>query len=191
MNIITADDLRPDIRAYLEGWFEKASARQIGKGKRFLLSFGEFLTLWGKRRIRSLEQWMDDGSLYVRQRKHTPEAPNLNGYVLSYVSFAASQSGSMTPENAQICTRGKSLMDCRMGKGDKHSEKSKARISASKAGVALSEKHRGNISASMTGMKRGPMSQADKDKRAASVRATLAAKRVNASSNPLAANLLG
>ena len=177
MKIITAADVRSDVCDYLQGWFDKAKARQEAKGNKFNLTFGDFLNLWGMRRIKSLTEWMDDGSLFVRQRRHTKDNPNLTGYVLSYKSFAASQCGYMDETNAQICTRAKSFEDCKMKKGDKHSEASKAAISVKTAGVPKSEEHRAKIAKSMKGMKRGPMSQAEKDKRAASVRATLARKK--------------
>jgi len=175
--MIHADDLRADILQYLEGWFEKAKVRQEGKGKTFNLSFGEFLDLWGKRRIRSLTEWMDDGSLYARQRKHTADNPNLSGYVFAPISFAASRETVVTKSNYQICTRGKSLNDCRMGKGDSHSAASREAISRKTRGVGKSPEHRAKIARSMTGMKRGPMSEAEKAKRSATVKATLATKR--------------
>ncbi len=158
MKIIVPEDVRPDIREYLQGWFDKAKARQEAKGAKFLLSFGEFLNLWGRRRIRSLEQWMDDGSLYARQRRGTKDDQNLNGYVLSPISFAASQEKVCTAQNMQICTRGKALHDCRMKKGDKHTEESKARISKSTRGKPKSAEHRQKIAESCRGQKRGPMS---------------------------------
>lgn len=178
--MIHPDDIRADIREYLQGWFDKAKTRQEGKGKTFNLSFGEFIELWGNRRIRSLMQWMDDGSLYARQRRHTAENPNLHGYVFAPVSFAASREQTVTASNYQVCTRGKALNDCRMGKGDRHTDASRAAISRKTRGVKKSPEHRQRIAASMTGMKRGPMSDAEKAKRSASVRATLAAKKAGA-----------
>ncbi|NWK97940.1 hypothetical protein DM806_20210 [Sphingobium lactosutens] len=162
MKIITPADVRPDVLAYLEGWYDKAKKRQEQNEKEFLLSFGEFLNLWGRRRLRTLAQWMDDGSLYARNRKSTKTDPNLNGYVLSPISFAATQQPVRTAQNMQICTRGKALQDCKMKKGDKHSEKSKARISNSTKGKPKSAKHRAKIAASCTGVSKGPMDDAGK-----------------------------
>lgn len=180
MKIITPTDLRSDIHDYLQGWFEKSKARQTAKGVKFELSFGDFLNLWGQRRIASLEKWMDDGSLFVRQRKSTKEDQNLNGYVLTFISFAESKTNVMTPQNAQICTRGKSLHDCSMKKGDTHTPESIAKISASTVGVPKTEEHKAAISASMKGKTKGPMSDEEKAKRSVSVKATLAKKKADA-----------
>lgn len=174
---IHPDDIRVDIRDYLEGWYIKAKARQESKGKTFNVSFGDFIELWGKRRIRSLTQWMDDGSLHASQRKHTKDDPNLKGYVFAPISFAASREMDVTKSNYQICTRGKSLNDCRMQRGDTHSAASRAAISRKTSGVSKTPEHRAKISGTMTGMKRGPMSEAEKVKRSNAVKVTLAAKR--------------
>lgn len=171
MKIITPSDVRPDINTYLTGWYEKAKARQEAKGKRFLISYGDFLNLWGMRRLRKLAEWMDDGSLYVRQRKHTKDNPNPNGYVLTPIDFAASQANELTPENMTITTRGQSLQNCKMKKGDKHSAKSRGKISQSTTGVPKSDSHRQNISESMKGKNTGPMSEEGKAARSAAMKA--------------------
>lgn len=177
MKIITPSDVRPDVLAYLEGWYDKAKKRQEGYGKTFLLSFGEFLNLWGRRRLRTLEEWADKEILYYRNRKSTKDDPNLNGYVLSPISFAATQEDIRTAQNMQICTRGKSLFDCRMKKGDKHSDKSKARISDSTKGKPKSDEHRAKIAASCKGVSKGPMDEAGKLARSEAAKAHWARKR--------------
>ena len=102
----------------------------------------------------------------ARMRRSTPDDPNDNGYVFSPISFAASQSDVQDKTNMQICTRGKAKLDCRMKKGDKHTPQSIARISKSKSGKKNSDDHNRKIAATMTGMKRRPMTDAEKaDKR--------------------------
>lgn len=171
MNPIIEGDLRADINNYLRGWFEKAKKRQEEKGKLFHLTYGDFLNLWGKRRIRDLTKWMDDGSLFVRQRKGTKDNPNLNGYVLSPKSFAAAGERVMTADNMEICTRGTALHNCKMKKGDTHREESRARISAKTKGVPKSDAHKLNISQSMIGKNTGPMDEDGKASRSAGMRA--------------------
>ena len=177
MNIITEDDLRTDINDYLKGWYEKSKKFQEGKGKTFQLSYVDYLNLWGKRRIRSLTQWMDDGSLFIRQRRHTVQNPNPNGYVLAPVSFAASQEVVLTAENMAISTRATALQNCKMKKGDKHREDSKARISAKTKGVKKSDTHRAKISQSMKGKNTGRMDDAGKESRSAAMKAYWAKKK--------------
>jgi len=171
MKIITAEDVRPDICQFLQGWFNKAKARQEAKGKTFNLTFGEFLTLWGKRRLTKLAEWKDKGTLYVNCRRPTPSDPNSYGYVLAPISFAASRETVYDATTLQICTRAKALEDCKMKKGDKHSEESKARISASTKGVEKKPEHRAKISKSMKGKNTGPMDNAGKTARSIAAKA--------------------
>lgn len=177
MAIITEGDLRADINDYLKGWFEKARKRQEGKGKLFQLTYGDFLNLWGKRRIRNLTKWKDDGSLYFRQRKGTKDDPNLSGYVLSPRSFAAAGEHVVNAENMEICTRGTSLHNCKMKKGDTHSDASRARISDKTRGVPKTDAHKAKIGQSMKGKNTRPMDEQGKASRSAGMKAFWAAKR--------------
>lgn len=166
MSAVDQSKVREDILAYLQSWFEKVHAKKANKGVTLNLSFQEWLDLWGKRRISSLTKWKDEGSLMARMRRSTPDDLNDNGYVFSPISFAASQSDVQDKANMQICTRGKAKLDCRMKKGDKHTPQSIARISKSKSGKKNSDDHNRKIAATMTGMKRRPMTDAEKaDKR--------------------------
>lgn len=160
---------------YLRSWFATSMAYQISKGRRFELTYAEFLELWGARRLRTMQKHMDNGSVYNRMN-----ASNGYGYVVTWKSYAAKQSGVMNAETAQVCTRDKSRRDNAMKKGDTHTPAARKAISDSKLGKSHSADHRAAISASLKGIKRGPMSQADKDRRSASMKATLAAKKAAA-----------
>lgn len=165
-------EISEKLNGYLESWFATSRAYQLGKGRRFELTYPEFLELWGAKRLRTMQKHMDNGSVYARMN-----AGNMFGFVLSWKSYAAKQTGILCFETAQVCMRQKSRRDCAMKKGDKHTPAARKKISSAKTGKPHSAEHKKAISESLTGIKRGPMSQAEKDKRSASAKATHAAKR--------------
>lgn len=162
---VDAAFIREDILEYLQSWFHRKHREKARNGIMLNLTFQEWLDLWGKRRINSLTQWKDQGTLYVRMRRATKEDSNPNGYVFSPVSFAASQSLVQDKSNMQICTRGKAAIDCRMKKGDKHTERSIAKISNTKKGIKRNPDSNRKTSETMTGMTRRPMTPAEKEKK--------------------------
>lgn len=142
--------MTPQLSLFLQGWYEKAELRQSGKGRIIDLSYEDFLGLFSKRQLDTLEKHMADGSIYGRQNRE-----NKYALVLSWKSFALSQAGVMHPEAMQICARWKSEADCRMGKGDKHSAKSKAKISKARTGTTHKPETKAKISSSMQGVNVG------------------------------------
>lgn len=162
---VDAASIREDILEYLQKWFDKVHAKKVRQGKTLNLTFQEWLDLWGKRRINSLTQWQDQGYLYAKMRRSTKDDPNDNGYVFSPISFAASRSLVQDKSNMQICTRGQAKLDCRMKKGDKHTDDSIAKISNKKKGVTRNPDSNRKTSETMKGMKRRPMTPAEKEKK--------------------------
>lgn len=165
-------EISEKLDTYLLSWFATSRAYQLGKGRRFELTYAEFLELWGAKRLRTMQKHMDNGSVYARMN-----ASNMFGFVLTWKSYAAKQTGILCRETAQVCMRQKSRRDNTMKKGDRHTPEAIEKISAAKRGKTHSAEHKKAISESMKGIKRGPMSQEEKDKRSASMKATLAAKR--------------
>ena len=165
-------EISSKLDAFLQGWLETSRAYQASKGRVCALTYAEFLELWGAKRLRVMDKYMADGSIYNRMN-----AGNGYGFTLTWKSYAAKQTGVLNMETAQVCMRDKSRRDNAMKKGDEHTQEAKDRISAAKRGKTHSAAHRQAISESMKGMKRGPMSQAEKDKRSATLKATLAAKK--------------
>lgn len=157
---------------YLRGWFAKSRDYQLKEGRLFELTYEDFIELWGTRRLLTMEQHLSNGSVYNRMN-----AANLFGYVLTWKSYSAAQTGVMTKENAQVCIRSKSIADNKMKKGDKHKPSARAKISAAKQGKTHSASHKQNISASLTGVKKGPMSAEHKANLSAAMKASRAARK--------------
>lgn len=142
--------MTPKLESFLRSWHRTSGQTQRDNGKQFDLSFDDFLGLWSKSQLRNAERWCADGSLYLRLNSDSERA-----YVLSWVSYAASQGPVMNRHTAQICTRKQSAQACLPQKGDTLGERHKARISKKLTGQSKSEKHRANISASMQGVHKG------------------------------------
>lgn len=166
-------ELSPKLSSFLASWHTTSGNYQRRQGRVFALSFEDFIGLWSKKQIAKLEGWLANGSLYVRLNQDNPYA-----YVLSWTSYAESQSRVMHKGNACICVRMKSFETCSMGKGDIHTEAAKALISAAMIGVPKSEGHKAKIGKKMKGKNLGRvMSPEEKAARSQSMKDAHARKR--------------
>ena len=176
--------MHPDVLDILHRRFTQAKKDQERKGVTFTLKFDEFLKLTGAGRRNTLLKHHIAGTLKQFLKSNS-------GYCLTWKNKAAYQSQHMNAETAAFTTRKMSRRVNQFVAGDKHTEKSKAMISAKKTGVPQSEKTKAKRSASLMGhdvsdearakmsaKKQGTTKSPEERARiSASMKATLAAKK--------------
>lgn len=148
------------LESFLRSWHATSRKTQTDAGKRFELTYEDFLALWSPKQIAELEKRIDAGSLYMWLN-----SKNLDAYVLSWKSYADSQGEVMNKDTACIVKRRASFKMCRIGKGDKHSEKSKELISFKLTGKSKPDQHKAKIASSMLGVHVGRTGTEEESKR--------------------------
>ncbi|UYY77480.1 hypothetical protein [Sphingomonas sp. R1] len=162
-----------NLEAYLRSWHKTSTTQKIKDGIYVDLSFSDFLNLFSKKQLVSLEKHIAENSIRYLMSPENPYA-----YVLTWASYNACSTRVFNKETACITSRMKSEKINKPQKGDKLRESHKVSISKGLKDKPKSEEHRKNISESMKGQKRGPMS--DEQKAIRSAKATARWERVRA-----------
>lgn len=126
------DHLSPALRAYLQSWYDTTAENKRADGVVVELTFPQFVGLFAKKQLASLQRSIDANRLrYLQGEK------NAYAYVATWKSYAACSTNVWSVETATICSRSKS-----------------ARINLPQAGDKLRPRHRQNISKSLTGLEK-------------------------------------
>lgn len=154
--------------AYLTKWHATTVERKLADGNQVDLPFNDFLSLFEKRQLNSLQKAINEGRLQGLQDRDNDLA-----YVATWVSYAACSSGIYDKTTACICSRRKSLAINLPKPGDTLRPGHRRNISKGLTGVPKSDDHRANISEAKKGVKIGGWT----DERRAKRKADLAAKK--------------
>lgn len=158
--------ITPNLEAYLRSWHKTATTQKTEAGIYVDLSFADFLNLFEKKQLLSLEKHIAENSIRYLMAHDNPYA-----YVLTWVSYNACSSRVFNKDTACITSRMKSEKINKPQKGDKLRESHCQNISSGLKDVPKSEEHRANISKGKTGVSTGPMSDEQKAVRSASAKA--------------------
>ena len=164
--------LSAELREYLQKWFSTSTAKKRKDGIQVDLTFKQFVGLFEKRQLTSLQKSIDGKCLFRVQREDNPLA-----YVLTWRSYTACSSGVFSEATATVCSRLKSAAINKPQPGDKLRPSHCENISTSLTGVAKTEEHCANISAAKKGRQIAPWTPARKKARSEQRRAREAAKR--------------
>lgn len=141
-------NISPRLKAYLKSWYGTSTQNKRNVGVEVTLTFDEFLSLFEKRQLLSLEKAIDANSIRYQQ-----DVNNQYAYVLTWKSYAACSSNVFSKDTAIVCSRMKSAKINLPQKGDKLREKHRENISKGKTGKAQTEEHRAAISDGKKGQK--------------------------------------
>jgi hypothetical protein len=165
--------MRPEIKAWLAAqpdtlaWLEKhylgRESYQTGRGIRFALTFSEYVDLWSIKNLKLASKLIATGKIGKRMRD--PD----KGWVLSWASKKARETGEMNSTTARILQRNSSKHRFYLQAGDTHTDDAKRRIGDAKRGKSLSKEHKQSIREARLGV---PQSEEHKAKRIAAIRAT-------------------
>lgn len=160
-----------EYQAFVARWHESVAAYQTKQGRTFDLTLAQFESVIAPHQRRTIEKHIKAGSLdgFMKHRQW--------GYVFSWASKEACLTGVMNTSTAKVMTRMASERMNALKKGDKHSDRTKARIGAAKRGRPQSEAHVALRAEAQRGVKRGPISEETKAKIKAAAFAREAAKR--------------
>jgi hypothetical protein len=165
-------DISPALRAYLNSWYDTTAENKRKQDVVVELTFDQFVGLFEKRQLASLQKSIDTNRLRYMQ-----DDKNAFAYVATWKSYSARSTNVWSVETALICSRSKSSTVNLPQPGDKLRPLHRERISNSLTGRTLSDDHRSNISQGCKGVSKTPWPE---DRRArASVKASAreAAKR--------------
>ncbi len=151
------------IQEWLEKHYRGRMAYQIGRGKIFALSFSDYVDLWGLRKLKQVAKLIEEGKLTKRMRH--PD----RGWVLSWTSKEARETGVMNITTARILQRNSSKHRFYLKAGDTHTDTAKRKIGDAKRGKSLSEDHKQAIREARIGV---AQSADHKAKRIAAMKAT-------------------
>lgn len=151
------------VEAFFRSRFAISKRHQERKGVQFEISFEEYMQIWKSHPYRfanTRKQFLaGKGDTFMRSDR---------GYVLTWISKDAKQSGVMTAANAEICGREESKRKFQMQKGEQHREDSKHKIAKAITGIKRSDATKALMSAAQSGM---PKSAESNAKRAETMRA--------------------
>ncbi|WP_120009118.1 hypothetical protein [Teichococcus vastitatis] len=137
-----------DVVAFLTGRYEAARRYQTGKGVDFQLTLSQYLSLYTSFRRNTLLKHLNKRGLNAFAKMfRDPET----GLVLTWKT--GKPAAVMTVNDVQIMTRKQSIKNAQFKKGDRHSEKTKARQSLVKTGIACSREKADKIAKTLTGTK--------------------------------------
>lgn len=140
--------ISPRLHAYLTSWFHTSTGNKADAGVVVELTFDQFLSLFEKRQLASLETAIMRNRLRDQQGSENPLA-----YVLTWRSYVARSSNVYSVETAMVCSRRKSAKLGLPAKGDMLRPSHCENISTSLTGVAKTDEHCANISAGKRGQK--------------------------------------
>jgi len=106
--------LSAELREYLQKWFSTSTAKKRKDGIQVDLTFKQFVGLFEKRQLTSLQKSIDGKCLFRVQREDNPLA-----YVLTWRSYTACSSGVFSEATATVCSRLKSAAINKPQPGDK------------------------------------------------------------------------
>lgn len=142
-------ELSDRLMGYLKSWHQTTLADKEAQGCTVDLSFDEFLSLFDKRQLASLEKSIDANRIRYSQAVDNPFA-----YVATWKSYAACSTRHYDINTATICSRNKSSRINLPQPGDTLRPSHCANISASMTGKEKTPEHRENISQSTKGVKK-------------------------------------
>nr|WP_083916184.1 hypothetical protein [Methylobacterium sp. B34] len=154
--------------AWLEAHYQGRKSYQTGRNIRFVLTFSQYVELWGMKRLKQVAKLIAAGRI-ARRMRH-PE----KGWVLSWISKKARKAGEMNFTTARILQRNSSKYRFYLKAGDTHNDEAKRRIGDAKRGKPLSKGHKEAIRDARLGVSQ---SEEHKAKRIAAIRATKQRKR--------------
>jgi hypothetical protein len=154
-------DITAAVDLALEVQFDLARQYQEKHGRRFELTFPQFVSLVTKSRRQKMEAKMRSGNFERFMKSNA-------GYCLTWKSRAALKTGIMSVETACYLNREDSERACQFGPGDthtaesidlirkartgkKHTDATKAKQSARKMGHAVDDEQRAKTSAALKG----------------------------------------
>lgn len=165
-------NISPNLLKYLQAWFTTATKQKIKSGNVVDLSFAEFLDLFQKHQLASLQKAIDANRIrYLQDEK------NSMAYVLTWVSYAACSSRVFNKETATVCARWKSAQINLPQKGDELRPEHREAIAKGLQGKAKTEDHKKAISDGSKGVRKAGWSQERKDERSRLRREQEAAKK--------------
>ena len=135
------ENISTQLLAYLNSWYSTTVKSKANAGNTVNLTFDEFLSLFEKRQLASLQKSIDANRIRYQQ-----DEKNQFAYVATWKSYAACSSGIYDINTALICSRMKSAQVNLPQAGDKLRPGHCANISKSLTGKAKSEDHCKNIS---------------------------------------------
>lgn len=127
-------ELSSELDTYLRKWHHTSTTRKANSGVTVNLPFEDFLGLFTKRQLASLQRAIDTGRLLGQQNRDNEFA-----FVLTWRSYSACSSRIFDRDTACIASRNKSKI-----------------INKPQAGDTLREGHRDSISKSLTGVAKAP-----------------------------------
>ncbi|WP_152639779.1 hypothetical protein [Sphingobium bisphenolivorans] len=166
------ENISHQLAAYLRSWYETTVKSKTAAGVTVNLTFDEFLALFEKRQLNSLQKAIDANSIRYLQDEHNPYA-----YVATWKSYAACSSGVYDVNTALICSRMKSAKINLPAAGDKLRPSHCANIRRSLTGVEKTEEHCQAISEAKKGKPIAGWSEERKTARRELRQAQEAAKR--------------
>ena len=148
------NQLSPNLTGYLRSWYDTTAENKRTEKVVVELTFDQFVSLFDKRQLRSLQKSIDCNRLRYMQ-----SVDNAFAYVATWKSYAARSSNVWSVETALVCSRSKSATVNLPGPGDKLRPDHCANISKSLSGRRLSDDHKANISESSQGSTKAPWSE--------------------------------
>ena len=157
-----SQELSGRLLAYLTSWHSNTVEKQIAAGNKANLSLSEFIGLFAKRQLASLQKAIDDNRLRYQQSAENPYA-----YVATWKSYAARSTGIYDVTTACICSRMKSAKINLPARGDELRASHRANIADALTGKAKTAEHREAIGQGCRGVKKEPWSAERKAARSA------------------------
>lgn len=155
-------DVSPRLLAYLQSWHTTSTQKQVDAGNEVDLPFSDFLNLFTKRQIDSLQKAIDADRIRYQQ-----SVENKFAFVLTWKSYAARSTGRFDKNTATICSRAKSAQINLPQKGDKLRDGHREGISQSLSGLEKSEEHKKAISEASKGQPKAAWTPERKEARKA------------------------
>lgn len=160
--------LSPRLLGYLTSWHATSTAAKAAAGNTVNLPLDDFLALFEKRQLASLERAIVESRIGTQQHEENPYA-----YVLTWVSYSACSAGVFDRTTACVCSRAKSARINLPAKGDKLRPGHAKNIAKALTGVSKSDDHKKAISEGTRGVAKAKWS----DERRADRRALRAAQK--------------
>ncbi len=165
---MSAHILSDRLTAYLQSWHKTSTKKQVDAGHVVKLPFDDFMSLFNKDQLKTLQDAIDANRL-----RYLQDAKNEFAFVLTWASYAARSSGQFNKDTAMICSRLKSRTVNFVEKGSNLRPSHAEKISKSLTGKPKDEDHKKNIG----NANRGKPKAAWDDERKAARRKLIADKK--------------
>ncbi len=166
------NNLSPALMGYLRSWYDTTARNKHNDGVVVELTFPQFLTLFSKKQLRTLQDAIDANRL-----RYLQDIGNQLALVATWKSYAACSSNVWSVETATICSRNKSATINLPQAGDKLRPQHCENISKSLTGLEKSEEHKTAISEATKGKSKAAWTPERRAARSAQRKAQEAAKR--------------